>query len=177
MNIGISKTSLLGLGLVALSACGESGDCGSAGDGNFLDGSFCEFADGLDFDATEVQLFQSANTLSIQYGVRDGDDVSARLDIQIIAGELQLESGTNWSVDSGTLFVRRRTGSSQTFQDVTLVGGAGVTLDQFSGVGNRCRGDIDFLIRSEGSGGARETTLTGEFNVSSVVDGEAGLGG
>ncbi len=171
------RISLLGIGLLSLNACGESGDCGSAGDGNFLDGSFCEFADGLDFDATEAQLFESANTLSIQYGVRDGDDVSARLDIQIIAGDLQLESGTAWSVDSGTLFVRRRTGASQTFQTVTLVGGAGVTLDEFSGIGGRCRGDVDFLIRSQGSGGTRETTLTGEFNVASVVDGEAGLGG
>ncbi|MEM1025871.1 MAG: hypothetical protein AAGD10_17770 [Myxococcota bacterium] len=171
------KTSLFGLVLLAMSACGEGGDCGSAGDGNFLDGSFCEFADGLDFDATEVALFPSANTLSIQYGVRDGEDVSARLDIQVIAGNLQLESGTNWSVESGTLFVRRRSGSAQTFQNVSLVGGAGITLDQYGGIGQRCRGSVDFLISSQGSGGTRETTLTGEFNVRSVVDGEAGLGG
>lgn len=177
MSITKIKTSFLGLSLLALTACGESGDCGSAGDGNFLDGSFCEFADGLDFEATEVALFPTANTLSIQYGVEDGDDVSARLDIQIIAGNLQLESGTNWSVESGTLFVRRRSGSAQTFQNVSLVGGSGVTLEQYGGIGERCRGSVDFLISSQGSGGTRETTLTGEFNVGAVVDGEAGLGG
>lgn len=171
----MNRTLLTPILLLAAACGGDDGpkQCGEEGGDNFLDGSFCDTADGLEFEAVEVVFFETANSLQIQYGFAEGDGVAPRLDVQLSAGGLML-SGGNTAYGPELLSVRRFTGSSATPQSLPLSSSSqGVVLERFDGAGEECRGRIEFLIDS----GTRQSTLRGAFRVSSVVDGDALFGG
>lgn len=155
---------------LALSGCGEEGDCPESVGGNSIDGSYCAFAD-LEFDSVRVALFEQSNALDIRYGLGSGANFSTRFSV-IATGNITFEAGRTIPGEFLTIRAVPSGGTQLGAVDIDPER-SNLVLEGYGGIGSRASGDINLLIELRNASGGRAVTFDGTFE-GTVVDGEAG---